>query len=59
MLYVGQILGESEDSLVQTFDMAVDPVEVTNPATYNFAAISISKENSMLRCLKCIRKNYF
>ncbi|WP_053228498.1 fructose-bisphosphatase class II [Spiroplasma taiwanense] len=53
MLYVGQILGDTTDPSVNTFDVSVDPVEGTNPAAYNFAesisTIAISGENTMLQ----------
>lgn len=53
MLYVGEMLGDVKNPQAPIFDVAVDPVEGTYPAAYNFAgsiaAIALARENSMLQ----------
>ncbi|ARU92047.1 fructose 1,6-bisphosphatase II [Spiroplasma clarkii] len=53
MLFVGEMLGDTSNPEAPIFDVAVDPVEGTNPAAYNFAgsiaAIALSRENTMLQ----------
>ncbi|AOG60202.1 fructose 1,6-bisphosphatase II [Spiroplasma helicoides] len=63
MLFVGQILGDTNNPDAPTFDASVDPVEGTYPSAYNFAgsvsAISISKQNTMLQIPEMYMEKFF